>query len=148
MWCNSVSRQRFGDFPTFPGKRPLRFGGTINRINRIPRRNYVRSGSRYAFPPFFACMMILLYFCNRLECVHAFWRNRWRTRIHPFPVATWENAMSYHKKYIWPCCRSPKASSIASTKQTPYHARTSLRIVCPSHDGKAKEIKKRSCASL
>ena len=39
MWCNSVSRQRFGDVPTFPGKRPLRFGGTINRINRIPRRN-------------------------------------------------------------------------------------------------------------
>ena len=42
-------------------------------------------------------MMFLLYFCNWLECVTAFWRNRWRTRIRSFLVATWENAMSYHK---------------------------------------------------
>ena len=87
-------------------------------------------------------MMFLLYFCNWLECVTAFWRNRWRTRIRSFPVATWENAMSYHRKHIAPCCRSPKASSIASTKQALYNARTSLRIVCPSRGGKAKEIKR------
>ena len=37
-------------------------------------------------------MMFLPYFCNWLECVHAFWRNRWRTRIRSFPVATWENS--------------------------------------------------------
>ena len=38
------------------------------------------------------CMMFLLYFCNWLECAHAFWRNRWRTHIRSFPVATWENS--------------------------------------------------------
>ena len=36
--------------------------------------------------------------------------------------------------------RIPKASSIASTKQTLYNARTSLRIVCPSRDGKANDF--------
>ena len=71
-----------------------------------------------SFSLLLVCIMFLLYFCNWLECVTAFWRNRWQTRIRSFPVATWENAMSYHRKHTAPCCCSPKASSIVSTKQT------------------------------
>ena len=94
------------------------------------------------------CMMFLPYFCNWLECAHAFWRNRWRTRIRSFPVTNWENAMSYHRKHTAPCCCSPKASSIASTKQTLLQ-----RTHKPSHrhsscDGKANDFWQRLQTSL
>ena len=49
---------------------------------------------------------------------------------------------SNNHKYTSPCCRSPKASSIASTKQTPYHARTTFASSAHRTTARQKRLKK------